>query len=303
MTRETRIGLLVGLMFIVMFGLVLGELTGPPAAERPTAVAADKPVPYIGIPVRRDIRPIGVGPAGDVVAQADAGSQARSAQGQEQSPVIQVSFVAPQRSGGGFVSSEVVRNAQPDADRRLQADATVPGEVSAVRHRPQDVVVDRTDPAPANRTYTVEPNDSLIRIAKKVYGPAHARQYKRIYQANRDKLPNEATVYVGQQLVIPPLPGESVAAGPVSPERRAPTLAATRGYREVTIEQLPSHIAGRASRRRVYVVQRGDNLTKIARKVLNDDSRAAVRRLHEANKDRIADPDRLSVGVELEIPS
>ena len=55
------------------------------------------------------------------------------------------------------------------------------------------------------RIYVVEPNDSLIKIAMKEYGPDNAQHYKLIYQANRDTLENVAMVRVGQRLVIPPL--------------------------------------------------------------------------------------------------
>jgi len=75
-----------------------------------------------------------------------------------------------------------------------------------------------------------------------------------------------------------------------------------RGYREMDLDELGSHFA-RAPSGRAYVVRRGDNLTKIARRMLNDDSRAAVMRIFQANADKLTDPDNLPVGVELRIPS
>ena len=45
-----------------------------------------------------------------------------------------------------------------------------------------------------------------------------------------------------------------------------------------------------------YTVQTGDNLTTIARRFLQDDSRAAVARIYQANVDRLQSPDRLVVG-------
>jgi nucleoid-associated protein YgaU len=53
---------------------------------------------------------------------------------------------------------------------------------------------------------------------------------------------------------------------------------------------------------RTYVVQPGDNLTKIARRLLGDGSPAGAVRLYEANRDRLSDPDELKVGMELRIP-
>ena len=55
-------------------------------------------------------------------------------------------------------------------------------------------------------------------------------------------------------------------------------------------------------RMRTYVVRRGDNLTRIARREMGDGGRGAVKRLYEANRDRIKNPNCLSVGQELRIP-
>jgi nucleoid-associated protein YgaU len=51
------------------------------------------------------------------------------------------------------------------------------------------------------RTYTVEPGDTLSKIAKRFYG--QAGDYMRIYEANRDKLSDPDKIRPGQQLVIP----------------------------------------------------------------------------------------------------
>lgn len=49
--------------------------------------------------------------------------------------------------------------------------------------------------------YTVVPNDYLIKIAEKYYGDA--RQWVKIYDANKDKIDDEYTIYIGEQLLIP----------------------------------------------------------------------------------------------------
>jgi len=51
---------------------------------------------------------------------------------------------------------------------------------------------------------------------------------------------------------------------------------------------------------RVYVVQKGDTLYKLARRFYNDQSR--WRDIWEANRTRVPDPDRLRVGMKLIIP-
>lgn len=53
----------------------------------------------------------------------------------------------------------------------------------------------------SGRTYTVRPGDTLSKIAKEFYG--NAKDYNRIFEANRDKLQNPDKIQVGQELVIP----------------------------------------------------------------------------------------------------
>ncbi len=51
-------------------------------------------------------------------------------------------------------------------------------------------------------TYTVQPGDTLSKIAKEYYGDSG--QYRAIYEANRDKLDDPDEIRVGQELRIPP---------------------------------------------------------------------------------------------------
>lgn len=55
--------------------------------------------------------------------------------------------------------------------------------------------------APKYRTYTVVKGDCLWSIAKKYYG--NGAQYKKIYEANKDKIKNPNLINVGQVLTIP----------------------------------------------------------------------------------------------------
>lgn len=51
------------------------------------------------------------------------------------------------------------------------------------------------------RTYTVQPGDSLSKIAKQFYG--NANDYMRIFEANKHQLKDPNRIQPGQQLVIP----------------------------------------------------------------------------------------------------
>jgi len=292
MTRQTRIGLLVGLAFIILFGLVLGELTetsppapAPGAMEDVGSYAHARPVEEIYVPEGEEIS-IDVPWARDE-ALADALPDARDVGD------MVLAAGRPEAAPARGVSRPI-ETARPE--RIETADPSAEGGPAAA-----------TVPAP--RTHTVRPNDSLIRIARAWYGDRRWRQYKRIYQANRHKLPDESTLQVGMVLVIPPLEDEAASAADRTRAVAARPPAATPGLpgREMTIAELGRYFGVSQSRRasagRVYVVRRGDNLTRIARITLHDDSRAAVLKIYNANRDKLSSPDRLPVGLALRIPA
>ena len=64
---------------------------------------------------------------------------------------------------------------------------------------------ERTSSSPRRvRTYTVAPGDTLIGIAKRIYGPGQGHRYEQIYQANRDKLKSPHKLPIGITLRLPP---------------------------------------------------------------------------------------------------
>lgn len=54
---------------------------------------------------------------------------------------------------------------------------------------------------PVETTYTVEPGDSLSKIAKRFYG--NANEWQRIFEANQDQIENPDLIHPGQVLRIP----------------------------------------------------------------------------------------------------
>lgn len=282
MTRETRIGLLVGLGFIVMFGVVLGELTGTSRPERESGTMVRQRVEQDWSPIVEDA-PVG---AIDRVQVAAAPDEAAS---------------EPPGAGEGAVVQSTL----------IALDESAPGAVVAVEmHRRPPMVVRPAAP----RTYTVQPDDSLRKIARKVYGTGREGLYRKIFQANRNILDDESMVLVGQDLVIPALPSQDAPSQlpAVRQAAQSPRTASASDprpqYRKMDLRELRSHFASGSSPRprtsgRIYVVREGDNLSRIAREMLNDGSRNAVKRIYDANRDRLSSPDLLPLGTKLRIPS
>lgn len=75
----------------------------------------------------------------------------------------------------------------------------------------QDAGTDSTpDPTPQPRvdhavatSYTVRAGDTLTGIARKTYGPGQGDKYRRIFEANRDKLNSPDAIPIGIELTIP----------------------------------------------------------------------------------------------------
>ena len=61
------------------------------------------------------------------------------------------------------------------------------------------------DKAPGSKFYTVQPGDTLWKIAEAEYGPGHGGGYHRIFEANVPLLSDPDQIHPGQVLRIPPL--------------------------------------------------------------------------------------------------
>ena len=58
-----------------------------------------------------------------------------------------------------------------------------------------------TESKPEAKTYTVQKNDTLYNIAKKMLGDG--ARWKEIYNLNQDKISNPNLIYPGQVFVLP----------------------------------------------------------------------------------------------------
>jgi LysM repeat protein len=80
------------------------------------------------------------------------------------------------------------------------AEAKTPAKATTVTQQAQTAAL-VTKAQPANRTYTVRSGDTLSEIAAKFYG--HSGRWTWIYAANRSKIHNPNSIYVGEKLTIP----------------------------------------------------------------------------------------------------
>ncbi len=327
MTKEKPIGLIVGLFFIIVFGLILSELTGtnatcppPPSAEEENVGAysatptIDDYVPYNpapSIPPRGSV--LGADALVDVrMSRPDASDRGGiiEAELRPEAAVLAATEAPPTRVVDSFMQEVSVP--VPVVAHATRGTIYVgPGGVSS-EHLVGPAAVARAQ----TKTYVVESGDTLTRIARKFYGAGHEREYKRIFAANRDSMRTESSLSIGQELTIPPLSSNSGAGSdrPASGSTGGDPVGRSGNgrYAAVSLGELSGTLSAMGRRpvpapvpavARTYVVQRGDNLTSIARRLMRDDSSAAVRKLFEANRGVLPSRDRLQIGMELRLPS
>jgi nucleoid-associated protein YgaU len=149
----------------------------------------------------------------------------------------------------------------------------------------------------------VQEADTLSAIAREVYGDD--RLWTKIRDANPGIDPDR--LLVGQKLRLPPK--EAVRAGRSAAPAVEAGRAADAGKRaepgRPSAGREPGEAAGAAPKAGAqeagtYVVESGDTLIRIARKVFNDPGR--WREIYELNRDRLRSPDEVPVGMTLKLP-
>ncbi len=142
--------------------------------------------------------------------------------------------------------------------------------------------------AGAERTYQVKAGDTLTSIANTMLPGKNS--VKVILEANKSVLSDANKIRVGMTLKIPAsLPAVAEAAKSES-VKKADSGAVTSGGKETSK-------AGGTE----YIVQAGDTLEKIARKLFND--RTKWREIYDWNRDQLAEPGRLRAGQVLKVKS
>jgi len=315
--KETKFGLLVGVAFIVLFGVILGGRVGSAAGDHAPLPVGDSGGHKVLVdtilgsqdPLESDARLLAM----DKPALAPgAGADAETAE-------------AP-APGGEAPSREAPAPAEPEpigrltlAPARVETPMPMPAEADAPQHpaEPVDVSVHEPPapepaspaPVPQRPVHVVAKGETLTTIAKRYYGSDGARLWRRIWEANKDRLADPHRLDLGQSLVIPGLPAETPPAATevadASGAEAADDAGGGRGSAPpATLDELARRFEVRLDDGEVvedpaappptYTIQKGDTFYSIARKVYGDPSLA--KDLVRKNRDRVRDARRLRVG-------
>ncbi|MFH0962782.1 MAG: LysM peptidoglycan-binding domain-containing protein [Planctomycetota bacterium] len=176
-----------------------------------------------------------------------------------------------------------------DANLRLPLAPFITVERSSLNRPsdpPQDPVAEPTaqPSAPEPQWYVIQPGDTLETLSIRFYRTR--AQWGRIHRANLRAVPNPHRLWPGRKILIPPLQGPIVSADEYA--RRESSAPAP----------LPSSSGDAKSPE--YVVQPGDTLYDIAKRLYGSSSE--WRRIYKLNAGVIDDPDRLEPGTRLYVP-
>ncbi len=289
MTRDAKIGLLLGLAFIFVIAFIVNGL--PSLRGDKNKNSNELTAGMVGLPNR------------------EAGIGARERKALEQTtrsdaPGWNETKVLMDEQGIRYTITlpygPVAEGAKSPSglQERVEIGPTAP----AVVEEKIPVVVRSSEPVkPAlPKVYVVEDGDNLSTIALKFYGPEEGNKranIAKLFQANSKVLSTPDEIKVGQQLTIPAL--SSLTWGQ---ERNDGGLASSlfEKVKSIGREHLPLKKPEVSVRVKSYAVRDGDSLWRIAEAELGDGSR--YKEIVTLNKDVLSDEDSLTVGMTLKIP-
>jgi len=319
MARETKVGLLAGLAFIICFAIILanrgredsmvparsvlsdggGQL---PAALQQLGSRSREPVTN---PIRQEApRPIGLNPSTiDVPAVTPGGSTGVAA-----TPFSPIGSSPPSGAAAPSTADTAQRTLASLLQESTPPAAAVFQPLTTSSAPRIDSVVDSISSspsgkaAPGGRPYTVVPGDTLSKIALAHLGNKSRSTVDAIFEANRSVLQNPNDLRTGLVLTLPALEGKG-AASPVDPPATVLASVPTQPPRRAEEGSSPTKKTAvkPAAGFRWYQVKKNDRYVSIAKEQLGDGGR--WRELHEINKDKFPDPQMIREGVRIKLPA
>lgn len=294
MTTDTKVGLIVGLAFIVVFAIILSNRGQRSQLAPPLVDLADAEAPLDPL-LPTNGRPAGTTnlfvesnpqwPGHDAVA-ADRPMTRAAETPANAAELEQSSTVAPERPTTIVPSHQNERRSParlPDATptREMISPPVDTPTLPPVRPAPPTHVATNDEPRPVvtgGKTHVVQKGDLLAKIANEAYGSTEKGLVDALAEYNNLSSPDR--IVIGQKLRIPPIEALAAAAGAAKPPVTAP-------------QQAPPPVT-----QKTYVVQAGDTLTSIARAQLG--STARWREIQKLNN--MDDPNHLIEGMKLKLP-
>ncbi|NNM84531.1 MAG: LysM peptidoglycan-binding domain-containing protein [Phycisphaerales bacterium] len=299
MNRETKIGLLTGLMLIVVIGVLLSNYLGRPHTVDKIAVPRQAASAY-----RQQL----LQPPGQALVPVPAVVNTQAATTTAGTPGAAVSV----RGGNGLAPSAFNGSRAPGMQAQNAAYVTTmpsvtPGQPLAAPISDATLAsgalagVQQASSSSSLRVYVVKPRDTLGHIAWEFYKSSGRDAIGRIVKANPSLLKHgsRSVLMVGEKLRIPLAAGQSsqpLMLDAVSTPGDSQNAVAGHGDLGNTTAAPQPNVS-----RQHYVVRPHDTLYALARRFMHTDSHAAIARLMAAN--HLHSVRDLRVGMALNIPA
>jgi len=318
MTRETKIGLLVGLAFIILFGIILSE-KGTAPEQRTTFIAARTPPP-LEMPTSEEhtnvIQPLA--PTNDLRQGTDISPSPASDHRTAPLPTDTQPGPASVENKPAETPSKLKDYLPPKAEKAIvQVPPANPSPAGGDSLPKVDMVqaaedkVKETEKA-AFASHQVQSGETLAGICRQYYPGRAYTMIETVMKLNSIDKPER--LRAGEMLKLPveaaegptPIASKSTPAGTTRLEQvtvKVPVSPAdgTKGVFQPPSKELVHKVLPPAAMKvKTYVIQPNDTLSKIARQFYGHES--AWKQVYEFNRKSIQDPHQLRNGLEIRLP-
>lgn len=314
MTRETKVGLLVGLGIILLIGIIVSDHLS--VAQR----QSEANLTDLARQTQRSIAPIPIQSRTNENTRAIPAPQTLwggNTNTQRTRPLPMPAELAPppgppqrlERQPRPRHDTLVSTNHPPTQGPRLAngTPSAMPTLSQTHAGQPEGDTTPRTHSAarqtsatPKPRAMTPQPmihyvkaGESLWQIAQQYYD--NGEHWRTLAQANSDRVGANGAVRQGVRLVVPN------KAGLADPPSMEQIIANRVDPTQTRLASSPPTAGGRQAVNRVIEVEPGDSLSLLAHQHLGSSDR--WRELFDANRDKLKKPNAIQIGMKLRLPS
>lgn len=330
MARETKVGLLAGLAFIICFAIILANRGRQDSPVPPRSYMTDSGANVPGA-VQQTASRVGAKPSeperrspnGHISQPASTPPEAAVARLDRPTsnpPATSGADVLLPETGAGGINPRVgnlvdggasagkqaaeralTSRTQDDLVQRqeLERRLGIPGSDSTTTGGPnsQSGLSPQQGPTTKTVSYTVAPGDTLSKIAFAHFGNKSQTSINAIFDANRSALSNPDDLKAGLVLSLPVVEGTVRLVKSEPPQANAPTPSHAE---EAKNHPSKKAVEPQAATSQWYQVKKNDRYASIAREQLGDAGR--WRELYELNKDKFPNPQSIREGVRIKLP-
>jgi nucleoid-associated protein YgaU len=276
MTADAKVGLLLGLFFIVIIAFLVNGLPNF-IHEKDTSTTS------VSIVTGQDM----------VLDNSNGASGAAHRLFAPRTSAKQRTVEPPQET--------IVLDSAPEQTPQVEIPDLVPQRQMPVVVQNNPTLVQEVAAAPKRQMHVVKSGEILPFIAKHYYGPEEGNRrivIQKLYEVNSSILKSPDHICVGQKLTIPTEEEMDQLVNPSSEVVKAPSAS------EI-LRKKASDILDWADKKDIrsiseYTVRKGDNLWSIAEQNLGDGNR--YKEIAQLNKGRIRNANDVAVGTRLVIP-